>query len=913
VSAGHSANTSSLSRGERAALRLARAALRASPRTFREAFGDELLDVFSARYREERRRGRLAALALVARTQLDLLATAAIEHWNELRAARSSLPGPLRREENERMDRLLKDLVFAARVLRASPAHTSAAVLTIALGIGANVAIFSLVDALLLRPLPGIPEPGRVVVLFTEDGGSAGVSSYLDVQDLAQATTTLSGLASYKPLAIDLSAGGETERVDGMLVTASYFPTLQVDPAVGRFFLDEEDRPPAQSPVAVLGWGLWQRRFGGAEIVGDEVVLNGRSFTVIGIASPDFRGTYLGSRPELFVPMAMQPVFMPTSGYLLDRRGWGGVGGVGRLSESATLEEARAEIATLGAQLRAEYREAAEREYLLSPLRQGSLMPAMRSQAVGLSALLLVVVALVLLAACANVANLLLSRSTARRRELAVRGALGAGRRRLVAQLLTESAVLAALGGVAGLGIAAALLPPLRRLPLPFALDLALDGRVLAFAFVVTLGSVLVFGLLPALRATRNTPEIDLRGGAAATARPRLALALVVTQIGVSLLLAVLAGLLGRTLVALGSTELGFRQRDVAMAVVDPALQGYDGPATAAFYEALVERVRALPGVAAAGLVSLPPGTSDRDVSGFFPPGRAVAARRMSMQFSVADAGYFETLGLALLSGRLIEPGDGATSRPVVVLNESAAALVTRSLERPALGALLWTGGDDEPELEVVGVVADSKTGMVRDAPAPMVYFALPQAAAAGLASRMTLLARGEQEPAALLPELRRAVREIDPHVPVIGSGTLDSHLAAALVRERLSASVLGGAAATALLLAAVGLYGVLGTAVSRRTAELGLRMALGARGADLVRMVVAQGLGLYVVGLVLGLLGAVFASRLVGSQLYGVPPVDPATYGAAALVLGAVTAVASWLPARRATRIDPVRALRED
>ena len=813
------------------------------------------------------------------------------------------------------MDRMLQDLRFAARALRASPGHTAAAALTMALGIGVNVAIFSLVDALLLRPAPGVKEPARVVALFTAEGGAPSVSSYVDFRDLEQSLATLSGLAAFKPMAMDLSASDTTERIEGMLVTARYFEGLGVEPAAGRFFVADEDRPPDQTPVVVLGWGLWQRRFGGSEeVVGREVRLNGRMFTVIGVAPAGFRGTLLSSRPEAFAPMAMQPHFMPTAGYLLDRRGWGGVLVVGRLSDGATIEQARAELATRGAQLRAEHREAADREYRLSPLRQGSLMPEVRSQVMGLSTLLLAVVSLVLLVACSNVANLLLARSAARERELAVRGALGAGRSRLVSLLLTESLLLAVLGGSAGLAVAFGALRPLRRLPLPFELQLGLDARVLAFAAAVTLGSCLLFGLLPALRATRRAPARSLRGtGAAAAARPRLAAALVVTQVAVSILLVVLAGLFGQTLLRLGSADLGFRHEDVALATLDPSLQGYQGPATAEFYSSFAQRAGALPGAVASGLASNLPGSGETDSWGVFPAGAATAERRMSLQIVFVDPGYFETLGLALREGRFIEPRDSGSAQPVVVLNETAAALVEAELERPALGALLWTGGDDEPPFEVVGVIADSTTGALREPPAPLLHLPLQQAAAAGLVSRMTLLVRSEGEPSAQLPAIRALVRELDPHVPVIATGTLESQLAGSLARERLSAGVLATSALLAVLLAAVGLYGVLGTALSRRTAELGVRMALGARAVDLVRMVVAEGLVLCGLGLLLGLAGAVLASRLIGSWLYGVSALDPATYLAAAAFLALVATVASYLPARRATRLDPVTALRAD
>lgn len=905
--------------GARFATQLVRASVRLCPRRYRDAFGAEVVEVFAERFADERAQGLMAAAKLVARTELDLVATAALEHLDAWHArARGSMATRHRPAApdrgGDRMDRVLQDLKFAGRALRASPGHTTAAALTMALGIGANVAIFSLVDALLLRPAPGVEDPEHVVALFTAEGGAPSVSSYVDFRDLEHSLTTLRGLAAFKPMAMDLSASDTTERIEGMLVTARYFEGLGVEPVLGRFFLADEDRPPDQTPVVVLGWGLWQRRFGGSEeVIGREVRLNGRMFTVIGVAPAGFRGTLLSSRPEAFAPMAMQPHFMPTAGYLLDRRGWGGVLVVGRLSEGLTIEQARAELATRAAQLRAEHREAADREYRLSPLRQSSLLPEVRSQVIGLSTLLLAVVSLVLLVACSNVANLLLARAASRERELAVRGALGAGRARLVGLLLTESLLLALLGGSAGLAVAFGALRPLRRLPLPFELELGLDARVLAFAAAVTLGSCLLFGLLPALRATRRAPAPNLRGAGASAARPRVAAALVVTQVAVSILLVVLAGLFGQTLLRLGSADLGFRHEDVALATIDPSLQGYQGPATAELYSQLAQRAAALPGAVASGLASNLPGSGDTDSWGVFPAGAATAERRMSLEIVFVDPGYFGTLGLELREGRFIEPRDGGGAQPVAVLNETAATLVAAELERPALGAVLWTGGDDEPPFEVVGVIADSTTGALREPPAPLLHLPMQQVATAGLVSRMTLLVRSAGEPSAQLPAIRALIRELDPHVPVIATGTLESQLAGSLVRERLSAGVLATSALLAVLLAAVGLYGVLGTALSRRTAELGVRMALGARAVDLVRMVVAEGLWLCGLGLLLGLAGAMLSSRLIGSWLYGVSALDPVTYLAAAAFLALVAAVASYLPARRATRVDPVTALRAD
>ena len=415
------------------------------------------------------------------------------------------------------MDRLTQDLHFALRTLARSPGFTAVVVLTLAVGIGINTAVFSLVNAFLLRPLPHVEEVDRLVAMFTSDGDSAGVSAYMDYVDFAERSEAFSGLAAYKPLLMDFASGDGTERVQGMIVSANYFDVLRVEPAKGRFFSAEDDDEPDGETVAVLGHALWQERFAGdPDVVGKPVRLNGRTFTVIGVAPAGFRGTYLESRPQVFATMMMQPHFMPASGNLLERRGWGGILVVGRLADGLTLAQARDSIAAVASWLVEQNPQLAQwgREYTLVPLRQATLMPGDRAAVVVTSRLLMGIMTLVLLVACVNVANLMLARAVRRREEIAVRQALGAGRGRLFRQMLVESLTIGVVGGAAGLILAHWSSGLLRRLPFPLELDFGLDSRVLAFALITSVISGVGFGLVPALRASRMDLSRRLRSAA---------------------------------------------------------------------------------------------------------------------------------------------------------------------------------------------------------------------------------------------------------------------------------------------------------------------------------------------------------------------------------------------------------------
>ncbi|MGD8815783.1 MAG: ABC transporter permease [Acidobacteriota bacterium] len=904
-------SSSRMSHGGALSGALLSACLRLYPSDFRAAFGDEMREVFAARRDEiHRRRGLAGVLALWARTLPGLVRAAVLERFDRGR------PSPrLPRKRSNTMDRWFQDLRYSLRTLLRSPAFTAVAVLTLALAIGVNTTVFSLVNALLLRPLPLVQDPSRLVVLFTGTYGDVGVSSYLDYRDFAERTRALSGFAAYKPRGMDFTSPAGTERIDGMMVTGNYFDVLGVRPELGRFFTAADDDEPGAETVAVLSHDLWQSAYGGApDVVGRTIRLNGLAFDIVGVAPPGFRGTALEYRPQVFAPMMMQPHFMPSSGMLLDRRGWGGILTVGRLADDISLQQARDDFDAIGDWLHETYpRFTEDREYDLVSLPQGTLMPSDRQAVVQVSTLLAVVVAMVLLVACVNVASLMLSRALRRRGELAVRQALGAGRGRLLRQLLIESLVLSAIGGVAGLLVAIAGRGVLERLPFPFALDFSFDGRILAFTVALTALTGLAFGIGPALAATRVDIAGPMRGSSQRTGgrRFRLGGALVVGQVALSLILLIAAGLFARTLIALGRTDLGFEPDNVVIAAVDPSLQGYEGFEVRDFYRRLVDRVAALPGVASVSLAtSLPAGGGDSlsyDIEGAEAPEGG-----QYLGVTAVGAGYFETMGIALVRGRGFTGADDADGEPVIVINERAARRLRDQLVVDPMEVRVSFSGSDGPFARIVGIAADSKNGSLREAARPMAYLPAEQQTEAWYA--MVLLARTSgADPEGVVPVVRAAVHEVDPNVPAFSVGTLAGHLSDSLSQERLVAGLVGFAAALALLLASIGLYGVLSYAVTRRTREMGIRMALGARTTSVRYLVVRQALLLMAIGGMLGLVGSLAVGSLLSGFLYGVTAGDPLTY---ALVVGALVAVAlaaSYVPARRATRVDPLIALRSE
>jgi len=822
------------------------------------------------------------------------------------------------------VDTLLQDLRYAARALLKSPGFTVVAVLTLGLGIGANTAVFTLVNAALFRAPPG-DRPHELVWLaatrdFPEQPGRPRSYqrrfSLPEYRDYAAGATAFTGLSAYQDVALALGSGGEPERINGMLVSGNYFQVLGLVPAAGRFFAPEEDRDPGAHPVVVLSHGLWGRRFGSdPAIVGTDITINGRRFTVAGVAPAGFVGIQLGEPAELFMPLAMVRVAMPRSAELLDQRYAGWLQIVGRLKPGVTAAAAGADVATLAARLAQAYPDALRATSAeVAPL-SGGLDPSNRQQALPIMLLLMAVPMVVLLIACANVANLLLARATGRRREIGIRLALGATRWRLLRQLLTESVVLALCAGGAGMLLSFWLndvLLAVSHAPAEIALALKPDIRVLAFTIAIAVITGVLFGLAPALGATRPdvVPALKEEGIALGrrVRRSRLTGAFVVAQVALSLILLVTAGLFLRSLDKALDVNPGFDPVNRISLSFDLGIQGYNDRQRGTFYTRLLERVRALPGVEAASLGSPLP-LSGRIV------GTAVSLEGVDQDAGAVPANlgsispeYFATLGVPLVRGRDFAATDGTGAPLVVIVNETLARRLWP--DQDPVGRRLRLYGREEPLREVIGVAKDGKYDELTERPRSFVYF--PERQHSDV-SDISLVVKTTGDPRPLAGALTTAVHELDATLPIFRLETLEQALLNRLDKERGASSLLGVFGTLALLLAALGLYGVMAYAVSQRTREIGIRVALGAGQAHVLRQFVGEGVRLAVVGVVIGLALSVALTRVIAQFLYGVTATDAATFAAGAVVLCVVAVAASWLPARRAARVDPMVALRAE
>src|SRR5262245_19812763 len=811
------------------------------------------------------------------------------------------------------MQTLWQDLRYGARMLMKKPGFTLIAVISLALGVGANTAIFSVVNAALLRPLP-VEKPEALVGLYRKvpqdpNYNRFSYPNYVDVRDRNQ---SFESLAAYYFTPFNLSGGGQTERVYGKVVSGNYFSTLGVKMNQGRAFLPEEDRAPNANPVAVIGYGLWQRRFGGdPALVGKTITLNGQGFTVVGVTPPQFQGAELGMVPDVFVPMMMQSRAMPGRNWL-DGRGIGWLRVVGRLKPGVSVEQAQAEMTGLGNQLRSEYPQVNE-TFGIAVVQDFGIHPQFRDMARNFLLILMCVVGLVLLIACANVASQLLARAAERQQELGVRLALGAGRSRLIGQLLTESMLLAALGGVAGLVIAPWLIHALsvamaQANPLPSTVEFQLERRVLAFTVAASLLTGLTFGIAPAISAARTDLMKIIKGDTAGRAhvKTRLRSIFVGAQVALSLALLVAAGLFIRSLQSAQRIDVGFDTERQLLLTFDLGLQGYDRDRGRAFQQQLEQRVAALPGVQSvsfSGVVPLGLG-SDQDtgivIEGYTPPD---GLQGVTINYNVVGANYFQTMGIPLVQGRDFGAQDHEKSAPVAIVNETAARRFWPNL--PAVGRRVGYGGS--AYVEVIGVARDSKYITLGEAPTPYLYIPTSQ----NYLSSATLQARASGDPSELIGAVQREVQALDKDLPVFGVKTMSQQLQGALMAPRLAAALLGVFGAVAMLLAAVGVYGVVSYVVAGRTREFGLRMALGARPRNVAWLALRGGMTPVWIGIVIGLGASLAATRLLESFLYGVSASDPMAYAAAAILLGAVALLASFIPAWRTTKVDPMIALR--
>jgi predicted permease len=814
------------------------------------------------------------------------------------------------------MENLLRDVRFAVRMLLKRPLVSGLAALSLALGIGANTTIFSIVNALFLRGMP-VSEPETLVAVFTTDRKNPGLAplSHLNWKDLRDQNDVFSDVLAYDWVGMSVSTGGEASLAFGQLVSGNYFDALGVKAALGRAFGPDEDATPGAHPVAVVSHAFWTQRMGGrSDAVGQQLIVNAEPFTLVGVAPASFSGVTVGVQPDLWLPMAMNRQVRPGLNWYEERRGLF-VNALARLKPGVTQAQAQAAVGALGDRLAKDFPTENEgRTLRLTSFAESTLFPGLREAALAGTTMLMVIVALVLLIACANVANLLLARATSRRREIAVRLALGAGRWDLVRQLLTESTLLALVGAGLGLLIArwarGAVMGFLPSLPFPATLSLGLepDARVLLFTLAVALLTGILAGLTPALQmarprlvdALRERSSSEMRGGRLLSARNLL----VGAQVGLSFVALVGAGLFVRSLGAAQRSDPGFDTEHLGLVSFDIELQGYDEARGRLFLDSVVERVSALPGVASVTIAQAAPlGFSlFRSV---FPEGQE-GERGVMVQVNSVRRGYFETLGIPLRRGRAFGDTDLAGAPPVAVVNETMAARFWPGQE--ALGKRFKFFGDDQPVREIVGVARDAKYNTLGEDPQPYVYLPLEQA----YTGAVTLIARASGDPAPILLPLQRELKALQRDMPLVGISTIGQVLYNSLWASRLGAWLLAIFGALALLLAAVGIYGVMSYVVSQRAQEIGIRMTLGADRRGVLLLVLRQGMLVVGIGLALGLLAAFALARLVSALLF-VSAADPLVFAGMALTLVSVGVLANLLPALRATTVDPLVALRSE
>jgi predicted permease len=808
------------------------------------------------------------------------------------------------------MDALLQDLRYAVRAMLKSPGFTAVALLSLVVGVGANAAVFSLVNTILFHPLP-VAEPQRLVeVTPSKPGLDFGLFSYPAYKDLRDRNEVFEGMAAYRFAPMSLSREGNNERIWGFEASGNYFDLLGVQPAAGRFFTQEEDRVPGAVPVAVLSYGCWQRRFGGdPKIVGQEITINSHRFTVTGIAPEGFGGTVLIFTPEVWVPMMMSGEIEPGSNWL-DNANNGVLFTIGRLKPRVNETQATQSLNGLIESLVRVYPNYEGLGVTLSP--PGLVLPALRQGTLGFSFVLMAAVALVLLIACVNLANMLLARAAGRRKEIAIRLALGASRGRLIRQLLSESLLLALVGGAAG-GLLAYWMAALASKftpPVDFSLkiDLKSDWRVLVFALIVSLISGVIFGLVPALQSTKS----DLVGAlkdetGAAPRRSRLRSALVVAQVAFSLVLLVAAGLIVRSLQQVQLIGPGFQTEHAITMSMDLGLQGYTEPRGREFYKELISRVETLPGVRSATLANYLPLALNRNSTSLYIEGQPVPRPSDVPEVQDSDIwpGYLETMAIPLVEGREFQPGDENKETRRVIVNETFAKRFWPG--QSAIGKRVSTAKPDGPWWEIVGVAKNGKYWSLGEDPQPFLYFPMqrdydPSAA---------LVVSSTADPRPLINAIRAQVQQMDPNLPVYDIKTMEQHMRLTLLPLQAGAWVAGTFAFLALALAGLGLYGVMAYSVSQRTREIGLRMALGASSPNLLGLIVKEGARLALIGLGIGLAGALLLTRLMSSVLYGVSATDVETFVAVPLLLAAVVLLACYVPARRAVKVDPMIALR--
>lgn len=815
------------------------------------------------------------------------------------------------------MESLFYDLRHAVRQLRHRPLLAAVAVLSIAVGIGANTAILSAASALLFTAPPGLDDPSRIVeVSRTMGGRSRDTFSWPELLDLREgAADAFEGLAAWslRPLSYATGTGTDPERVSGMGVSGNYFDIMGVQPLRGRFFTADEDRVPMRAPVAVVSEAFWRDHLGAApDVVGRTLSLNRHTFTIIGVAPASFRGHIYGVRPDVYLPMMMQAVMHPGfNAWNVRWASWFTI--VGRLKPGVSIATANAAVQTVFRRLPQTTND--PRNARSAAVDAIGLVPAAgRAPTGAFLGMLMGLVGIILMVTCANVAGMLLARAAARSREIAIRLALGSSRARLVRQLLMEALLLFGIGGGLGLLIATWSTGLLTTLnvpsPTPITIDVSPDLRVLGVGLLLALVTGVIFGLVPALQSTRHdlADAMKTSAGAVIGRGGRLRRAFVMGQIGLSMVLLLSAGLFLRSLQRAAGMPTGFDQAGVETTAFDLSIDGYDSLRGRVFLAQLEANLRAAPGVTGVGFTTdLPLDLGISEQPAYVPGSPAADDKgRVQSAFNAVNGGYFDALRIPLRSGRVFDARDVAGASDVVVISRTFADQVWPGAE--PLGQSLRLGSEDGTPLTVIGVVEDVKNQTLMESVEPTMYLPLTQQYVPGL----TLLVRGApgRDAAATL---RRVVRETDPALSVSAIIPLESVTSFGLLPQRLAAGITTALGVLALILSALGVYGVVAFGVAQRTREIGIRMALGAHRGNVIRLVLRGGMGLALPGLVFGLAGGGALSVVLRSFLLGVGPADPVTFVSIPLLLLAAVALACWAPARRAAAVEPSSALRAE
>lgn len=816
------------------------------------------------------------------------------------------------------LEMIFKDLQYGFRRMIKNPGFTILALLSLAIGIGANTVIFSLVNAVFFHPIP-VKNPSELVAVYpVGKDQQVKAFSYPNYRDFRDRNEVFSGFYVIRFAPIGLSQQDRNERIWGYLVSGNYFDVLGVKPYLGNMLTQQDDLKPLAHPVAVISYQCWQKYFNSdPKIVGKEITLNGHSYIVNGVAPKGFSGTEMTFLPDVWVPMMMANWIEPNSNWL-ENRGTQNIFAVGRLKPGVSEAQAEASLNVLAAQLGKEYPRTNEGEKIfLSPT--GLIHPMFRNPVVNFTWALVTIVALMLLLTCTNLASLLLAKAVERRREIGIRLSLGATRSRIVFQLLSESILLSLIGGFIGLLLAWSATQLLSKLQLPLdfpmVINIPLDLRVLVFSIFISTMTGLIFGLIPALQATKLdlVPVLKEASAQAGYRRSKLRSGLVIAQIAISLVLLIAAGLVIRTLQDLRNVDPGFKVKNGLIMSIDLGLQGYDKVRSEQFYQQATSRLSALPGVESASLTTTFPLSIGISYTNIFIEGEPgiQGAEVPSVMYSLIGSNYFKASGTTLLLGRDFNEQDNKNSPQIAIVNEAFVKMFFPNIKDPAavIGKRISTDEATGPFAQIVGIAKDGKYFTIGETTRPFIYLPLSQ----NYSSNATIIVRTATDPQLMIAALRKEIANIDSNLPVFNIKTLVEHLNVAFFPAQMAAIVLGVFGAVALFLAAIGIGGVMSYSVAQRTREIGIRLALGAKPRDILQLVLKQGLTLASIGLIIGIVLSIVIGRLISGLLYTTSPTDTITFISVSILFSMVVLIACYIPARKAIKVDPMVTLRFD